>query len=448
MTSKGWVYSLVILTGVYSQPVFSACPTLDMRAPGYSMENVYTEDQQKMGVCYALAGLKKYEAHLKLLKKVPPNFIPSMLHSIVMTNHSVKLENLKEDALNFLSGGFPVDFLSNLHAAGVCPLEALEESPLFKSRSLALFGEDHLVLEDLLKAFFHLMQEQIDIKLRKKENKIANFEKNKAALRAKIENLKSPELKELKSTLSQVVTQMNDYPPEEFKEKIAELQIERDELKKKIKNLMDHLGINLLEKEYSKKFSDERLKSSQEKVTPLSALNEYAKTVNRCVRETEKDPTQSPAFYDLLESVQKILDLLDPKDKTSPIKFLQAFLRNSCKDRTITLTEEYKISSEKDSSQFENILNEEFKKGQKAEPIYAVIQAGAVTNISQGEDPTEPHAVLVVGQKEINGECRYILRNSWGTRCSKYQKENLFCENGDLYLKKEDFFRLTEQIVY
>jgi len=63
----------------------------------------------------------------------------------------------------------------------------------------------------------------------------------------------------------------------------------------------------------------------------------------------------------------------------------------------------------------------------------------------------EIHASVLVGKKEINGKCHYLLRNSWGDTCSYYKwscKYNAGHEVIGIWIEEEAFLNNLYNFVY
>jgi len=56
-----------------------------------------------------------------------------------------------------------------------------------------------------------------------------------------------------------------------------------------------------------------------------------------------------------------------------------------------------------------------------------------------------PHAAAVIGRRMHEGKCQYLIRNSYGTDCYKY---NWPCEGGNVWIDEEDIFDNTFQLNY
>jgi hypothetical protein len=57
--------------------------------------------------------------------------------------------------------------------------------------------------------------------------------------------------------------------------------------------------------------------------------------------------------------------------------------------------------------------------------------------VRAGKEACDIHWVLVIGQTEQNGQCRLLVRNSWGTDDSGYSNDWLPRENGNLWIDEE-----------
>ena len=59
------------------------------------------------------------------------------------------------------------------------------------------------------------------------------------------------------------------------------------------------------------------------------------------------------------------------------------------------------------------------------------------------------HDVLVVGRRwnSEDGVCEYKIRNSWGPDCKRY-REDVVCENGNLWLTEDDVMRASKEMIY
>jgi hypothetical protein len=57
--------------------------------------------------------------------------------------------------------------------------------------------------------------------------------------------------------------------------------------------------------------------------------------------------------------------------------------------------------------------------------------------IKTGREACDIHWVLIIGQTETDGQCRLLVRNSWGTDDSGYSTDWLPRENGNLWIDEE-----------
>jgi len=63
--------------------------------------------------------------------------------------------------------------------------------------------------------------------------------------------------------------------------------------------------------------------------------------------------------------------------------------------------------------------------------------------IKTGKESCDIHWVLIIGQSEINGQCRLLVRNSWGTNDSGYSTDWLPRANGNLWIDEETLSQNT-----
>ncbi|WP_413560460.1 C1 family peptidase [Bdellovibrio sp. HCB209] len=96
-----------------------------------------------------------------------------------------------------------------------------------------------------------------------------------------------------------------------------------------------------------------------------------------------------------------------------------------------------------------NIIDEQIS---AKNPVSLYIDANAFYDRrapATNQDNIGAHAVTVVGRRfnEKSGQCEYLLRNSWGTGCSSYDK-SYQCENGNFWMKKTDMLRRTGGVTY
>lgn len=57
--------------------------------------------------------------------------------------------------------------------------------------------------------------------------------------------------------------------------------------------------------------------------------------------------------------------------------------------------------------------------------------------VMTGKESCDIHWVLIIGQTEMNGQCRLLVRNSWGTDDTGYSTDWLPRENGNLWIDEE-----------
>lgn len=56
-----------------------------------------------------------------------------------------------------------------------------------------------------------------------------------------------------------------------------------------------------------------------------------------------------------------------------------------------------------------------------------------------------PHSAVIVGRQQKNGTCQFLVRNSWGTACTRYHP-SLQCQNGEVWIDASALTRNTYQI--
>lgn len=73
-------------------------------------------------------------------------------------------------------------------------------------------------------------------------------------------------------------------------------------------------------------------------------------------------------------------------------------------------------------------------------------------NLSQTEDffrapDCRFHASIVVGKRQKNGSCQFLIRNSWGTDCGAYAK-NWECEKGQIWIDADALLENTRELQF
>jgi hypothetical protein len=60
---------------------------------------------------------------------------------------------------------------------------------------------------------------------------------------------------------------------------------------------------------------------------------------------------------------------------------------------------------------------------------------------------TRLHAVLVIGSRRKDGECQYLLRNSWGKNaCARGKGEAVECDNGNYWVSQRTLERRLDKV--
>jgi hypothetical protein len=137
------------------------------------------------------------------------------------------------------------------------------------------------------------------------------------------------------------------------------------------------------------------------------------------------------------------------------IHFLNTTFQASCKNHRWKPMKEpvLKIEMAKEDPKsrrivFEKILNK--IDSQNSSPIGAYVcldffHQSKFIGVQKNGKPNPDcslHSTLVMGKRKNNkGQCQVLLRNSWGASCEGYSLEKENCENGQLWVDQEHFFR-------
>jgi hypothetical protein len=140
-------------------------------------------------------------------------------------------------------------------------------------------------------------------------------------------------------------------------------------------------------------------------------------------------------FFELLLNTQKL-------------KVLEAFRNAACNGERIAFTHHADIYMNlRSSSIFQNI-NASFDASM---PMTIDFFATILKDIDAPTDVTKHfHTVLLYGRHydSIRGECRYLLKDSYGPDCSRYDPK-LQCELGYLWIPESTLFRtMTSTVIY
>lgn len=154
----------------------------------------------------------------------------------------------------------------------------------------------------------------------------------------------------------------------------------------------------------------------------------------------------SQAAHAMFPSI-KTAEYLNIIDNSSKVEFMALLSDKTCEPR-ISLKG---IKAKKMSAIFEsgsNQLCDQIDNQLNAKNIVSIgYNAKSLYNIDAKE--TSLHASVVVGRRfnSTNGECEYLIRNSWGRGCSRYDYR-LKCEEGNIWMPKSVLVKGLKDVTY
>ena len=116
-------------------------------------------------------------------------------------------------------------------------------------------------------------------------------------------------------------------------------------------------------------------------------------------------------------SLDKILDVVTKSQRKKLVSDLNALVSANCRGKRVELPKRIPVK-ELDRDEVPNVL----------EKVSGLLRSGLPVNIGMklrnvAFSGGESHAMTILGQKEVDGVCQYIVRNSWGgpNSCWRYR---------------------------
>ena len=145
--------------------------------------------------------------------------------------------------------------------------------------------------------------------------------------------------------------------------------------------------------------------------------------------------------------------LIGAQNSNDTIDWLQYY---SCKNKRIPLPQNftiYDIEAENNAKHaiLKN-LDEQLDRGGIAIASYKLellpLKNDSNTNEKKKNFGTPNHSSTIVGRRFKNGDCQYLIRNSWGTSCDYYQDANTNCDNGNVWVSEDALKTHINYILY
>ena len=176
----------------------------------------------------------------------------------------------------------------------------------------------------------------------------------------------------------------------------------------------------------------------------LSTLTEIEKSKLLTSQPTGRNCTSAAkSMFPNLE-MDELLDIMEKASRSELIKLLSD---KACAPR-INMSG-LKTNSVSANTQIEKLqLFDEIDKQLSRKNISAIAyNSYSLYNVDTNR--TGPHESVVVGRRynKTNGECEYLVRNSWGRGCSRYDKK-LSCENGNIWVPKSVLVKGIFNVTY
>lgn len=135
-----------------------------------------------------------------------------------------------------------------------------------------------------------------------------------------------------------------------------------------------------------------------------------------------------------------VLDLVDAFDESNPDEFpLAALSDRICQGERITM-DGYWISMSRGKQGLPENLNFINSGLRRHKPIAISYNADMLRHRENNKGVN--HISSIVGSREVNGKCEYLLRNSWGEFAKKsYSDDVAMGRQGDYIWLKEDFVK-------
>lgn len=404
---------------LFSDFAYSECEPVDLRKPGYSMNQGKARDQGDLGVCYAHTAIKVMEAKLKKSNRVPSNFHGSIVAAVVKYEDKKVLQGHRlayrteippKEIIKHFDGGYFCNFMQQLKKDGLCS-EAQVEGGLIGDRNKYTKAVDSLLR--LLE--IHWMSHRDfkkEVALREDVNiDIEDIHYKK--IEAKIRDLRTPELERLEA--------IGDPRAAHLKKQLG---------------ISDLENLQLREKNFLSEIADRRVMQS--------IRNGLVKQFNLNSLSCPNDM----GLEEIMRYIVEIKKLEEPIKLLDPFLFLNEVVNTFCLQKALLEKEEANTEciEESEKSKFASFISEEFKNGTEAGPIPIDFNAKILIQKGFRGSPTDNlHSALIIGRKKTSTGCSYLIENSWGTTCKeKYPWE---CENGDLWIDETDLFANTHTLI-
>lgn len=185
----------------------------------------------------------------------------------------------------------------------------------------------------------------------------------------------------------------------------------------------------------------------------LEAFQELQSVRNRMRRQKDIEPVMQMQACEL--KIQKQFPELDAETlwkivaqnlNNSLVDVLGKLADQNCDGKRIPLPPGIRsVERENRQANFSDVADKEMKAGN----MVSFFMDG---HLLRKDIPVNgEHQLVILGQKEVKGECQYVVRNSWGSDCQQYTprfRPSCNATEGTFLLPKKDFNKVAGAIEY